>query len=112
MGVSTNIYAVWGIKTPWNDEISNALDDVYDDPDTPNIIMDGMGGKYMIFGTVLYDSGDFRWGMEDGDIYKEIDFSTLPEMEKTYKQEWLAKFPQFSNIIEQPFKLMMFTHFS
>ena len=112
MGVSTNFYTMYGIKTDWLDDFSEAFDEVYDDGDTPSVLLGAMDGDYMIFGFVLFDSGDARWGFEDGDSFKEIDISTLPEKEAEYKGEFIAKFPQFAHLMDQPFKLMCLAHYS
>lgn len=112
MGVSTNFYTMCGIKTEWLDDFAEAYDDVYDDKDTPFVLMDGMGGEYFVFGNILYDSGDARWGFEDGDDFTEIDLSTLADREEKYKQEFIAKFPTFAHLMDRPFKLMTFAHYS
>lgn len=110
MGVSTNIYAVHGAKIPWHSAFMEAYDEIYDSCDI-DVIPDGMGGEYIVLGTKLFDSGDFRWGLEDGDSYKEIDLTTLDELESKYKERFKVLFPNFLDIIAQPFKIIMFTHY-
>lgn len=112
MGVSTNFYTVLGIKTEWLDDFAEAYDEVYDDPDTPFVLMDSMDGDYMIFGTVLFDSGDARWGFEDGDSFTEIDISTFAHREEKYKAEFSSKFPEFTHLMDVPFNLMSLAHYS
>jgi hypothetical protein len=112
MGVSTNFYTIHGIKIAWDDVFSDMYNEVYDDEDTPYVLIDGMSGEYMIFGTVLFDSGDARWGFEDGDSYKEIDLCELTIHENEYKESFNEKFSQFSHYMDQPFKLMTITHYS
>ena len=111
MGVSTNFYTYYGIQIPWNNKFYEVYDEKYDDIHS-DIIVDGMGGNYMIFGVCLFDSGDYRWGFEDGDTFKEIDLKNLPSLEAEYKVLFKAEFPEFYHIIDQPFKLMSFVHFS
>ena len=111
MGVSTNIYAVYGVKIAYDADFAEAYDEVYDDDDTPTIIVDGMSGDYMVFGTTMYDSGDFRYGMEDGDNWKEIDIGFLTKAEEAYKWIFVNKFPQFAHYMNEPFKLIIFTHY-
>lgn len=112
MGISTNFYTVLGIKTEYHNDFSEAYDEVYDDSDTPFVLIDGMGGDYMIFGTVLFDSGDARWGFEDGDSFTEIDISTFPQLEEKYKAEFSSKFPEFTHLMDKPFSLMSLAHYS
>ena len=116
MGINTHYYTVYGVKTEYDDAVSEfnetVYDDVYDHPDCPGIILDGMGGDYAIFGEILFDSGDLRWGdMEDS--YVEIDLDKLDEIEANYRKDFAAKFPQHTHLInDKPFKLMTFVHYS
>jgi hypothetical protein len=112
MGVSTNFYTVYGVKLDWHDELHAAYDEVYDHSDTPNIIADGMGGDYIILGTVLYDSGDARYGFDGGDQMKEIDLDSLAGLAAEYREQFTAKFPQFAALVATPFKLIAFAHYS
>lgn len=111
MGISTHYYTVYGVKHEWNDAFIEAHEEVYDDEDTPIIITDSMSGEYMIFGKVLYDSGDQRWG-EIEDVFVEIDVDGLKDVETKYKEEFSAKFPDFANLVDRQFKLMTFVHYS
>jgi hypothetical protein len=112
MGVSTNFYTICGIKIDWDEDFFYAHDEVYDDPDTPYVLFDGMSGEYIIFGEKLFDSGDYRYYFEDGDSFKEIDLSKLSDIETNYQQQFVAKFPQFKHLMDQPFKVMTLAHYS
>jgi hypothetical protein len=112
MGIDTHFYTMHGVKTKWNDEFHDAYDEVYDDNDTPFVLMESMCGEYMIFGTVLYDSGNLRWGEINNDCV-EIDIGKLHNLEFEYRKEFEAKFPQFvETLLKEPFKLMTFAHYS
>lgn len=111
MGINTHYYTVFGIKLDWNDEFNEAYDEVYDDDDTPTVILESMCGEYLILGDILYDSGNLRWG-DMKDAFVEIDTEKLPELEAKYKQEFIAKFPEFKELVAKPFKLMTFMHLS
>lgn len=50
MGISTHVYAILGVKIPWDDEFNDAHEQVYDDSDLPDMIFDGMGGEYTVLG--------------------------------------------------------------
>lgn len=112
MGVSTNFYTICGIKTEWNEEFSEVYEEVYDDPDTPYVLFECYDCKYMIFGEILFNSGDARWGFEDGDSFKEIDLSKLSDIEASYKKQFVEKFSQFKHLMDQPFKVMTLAHYS
>src|ERR1035437_10463759 len=98
MGVSTNIYTYYGIKIPYNQEFADAYDNVYENCPV-DVLIDGMGGDYIVLGKKLFDSGDFRWDMEDGDDFKEIDPDELADIERDYKLAFIVGFPQFAHLI-------------
>ena len=112
MGISTHVYAILGVKIPWDDEFNAAHELVYDDPDVPDLIFDGMGGEYTVLGKILFDSGDFRWGFEKGDVWKTLDLSQFAEMEQDYRAAFARKFPEFTHLLSQPFELHVFLHWS
>lgn len=112
MGTSTHVYTMWGVKIPWDDEFNEAHELVYDDPDLPDMIFDGMSGEYVVLGKILFDSGDFRWGFDKGDIWKTIDPASLAKIESEYREAFCRKFPKFTHLLNQPFELHMFLHWS
>ena len=115
MGISTNYYTVYGIKYGYDDvpeDFMEHFDDIGYGKGMPTVIVDGMSGEYIIFGQILFDSGDLRWG-EIEDAYVEIDLDILPELEAKYRKDFAAKFPQHTHLIDgKPFKLMTFVHYS
>ena len=112
MGVSIRYYTIYGVKLEYNKKLSSSLyEEAMDDDDCPFILSDGMNGKYTILGKVLYNSGDLRWG-DDGDDYVEVDLDSLSDYETQYRQEFIAKFPNFATLLDHPFKLMTLVHYS
>lgn len=111
MGVSTNIYTFYGIKIEWNDDFHEAYDEVYADIQVP-VIVDAMMGEYIVFGEQLFDSGDFRYGMEDGQTYTETDLEALPELREKYIEEFCKWLPEFRHLIDVEWKIICFTHYS
>lgn len=111
MGVSTNVYTVYGVKTEWDDKFAEEYDDMYDDKDLPFVILDGMGGDYMIFGVCLHNSGDFRWGeLNDGIV--EYSVEDLPYLEKIYRKVFGEKFPDHYHLIDREWKILALNHYS
>ena len=111
MGIDTHYYTMHGVKTAWNDDFAQAYDEVYNDDDTPFVLLESMCGEYMIFGNILYDSGNLRWG-DMKDSFVEIDIHKLGEKELEYRKQFIAKFPEFEKFMYEPFKLMTFVHYS
>ena len=115
MGIDTHYYTVYGIKHEWDDVPSEwreeAYEDAYGDDDTPNVIIDSMSGEYIIFGEILYDSGNLRWG-DMKDAFVEIELDRLNAIEAKYKEQFFAKFPTWKHLVNNPFKLMTFVHYS
>lgn len=112
MGVSTNWYTLIGVKHNFDDKFTEAWDNVYSDEDTPYVLIDCMSGEYMIFGEVLFDSGDYRYGFEDGDSYKEYSLEEISEKEKNYKESFVRKFPEFAHLVNVQFKVISVAHYS
>ncbi len=112
MGISTNIYTIHGIKIPFDESFNDAYDEVYNDLKI-NIIIDGMSGEYMVFGIMLFNSGDIRYGLEGGDNFKEL--KSLEELIKPrdeYIEEFCKYLPEFRNLIDIPWTFFTFTHYS
>jgi hypothetical protein len=124
MGINTHIYTIWGIKTEWNDSFNDAYEEIeeqlvdefgYGKPQPSNrqvnVIMDGMLCEYMIFGRILYDSGDMRY-WDDMNNYQEIDLSSLVDEEKEYKETFKKLYPDHYHLVDKPFKLINVIHYS
>jgi hypothetical protein len=115
MGIDTHFYTIYGVKMPWNDEFHEAYEygEVYDGRDTPWVLLDSMSGEYMIFGQLLFDSGNMRWGFEDGQQYAESSLDNLEGIAVYYCRNFAQKFPKFQDLIKpEDFKIMSLVHFS
>lgn len=115
MGISTHVYGYLGIKLPWDDALHETFEEYLENDrenELPDHVFDYMGGKYHVLGVKLYDSGDFRWGMENGDVYKEIDVARFADTEAEYKAEFVKKLPRFAHYMEKSFSMLIFTHYS
>ena len=112
MGISTHFYTVWGIYLEWGDDVEQFVenDDIYS-CSAPWVLVDGMGGDYIILGKRLFDSGDQRYG-ECEDSFVEIDINSLPALEQEYKEAFVKKYPDFAHFMNEPFKLMTLSHYS
>ncbi len=111
MGIDIHVYTVYGVKVEWNDNFVDDYDDVYDRCPL-NIIMDGMGAKYLVFGKNLFSSPNFRWDDGGGDVFTEITVDQLSDFEAEYRAEFAKWFPQYTDLISEPFKIISFTHYS
>lgn len=115
MGVSINVYAYFGIKINWNSEIYDEFEKCYDYNNKFQGLdhaFDSMCGEYQVLGVKLFDSGDFRYGCEQGDEFAIINREKLNLLEAEYKEKFCAQFPQFAHIMQQPFEILVFTHYS
>lgn len=121
MGIDTRVYTVYGVKVDWDDSFNQAITD-YIDPDDgpplhtkeelPDIVGDYMGGKYFIIGKILFKTSSFRWGGYEDDIMKEIDPAFLEEYENDYRSQFKQFFPKHYHLLNYPFKIITFMHFS
>jgi hypothetical protein len=115
MGINTHYYTVYGVKIDeFSDEFSEAWDEVYDDvKDNKDmaLVLDGMSGSYMIFGKILFDSGDLRWGDYE-DVHSDIDLNKLSEYKDKCVEQFMNYFPSFGSYMDHEWKLMTFVHYS
>jgi len=115
MGIDTHYYTVYGVYVEsYDEELSVAWDEVYEevkDNKDMQLIMDGMGGDYMIFGKIIFDSGNLRWGdMED--VHVDVDLNKLPEYKDKCVEQFMNYFPTFGHYMDHEWKLMTFAHYS
>jgi len=118
LGINTHYYTVYGVKiNSYDKELS---EEMYGDGDKYDIvkasadldvIMDDMGGKYMIFGKILFDSGDLRWN-EFKDTFVEINPTYLKSYKVKAMQEFKKLLPDFFHYLDGEWKLMTFMHLS
>jgi len=112
MGVDTQVYVVYGIKHEWDDTFAEVYDERYEDPYLPEVVLDGMCGEYMIFGKPLFVTASHRWDASEGDVYKEINPSLLMRYEQEYRENFYSVFPEFYNMLDKPFQIIAFIHYS
>lgn len=111
MGTNIEVLTVYGIRIDWNADFYSEFSKV-DDADQIESVIDNMCGEYMIFGKILYSSGDFRY-MENMNDFQELD---ILDMEK-YKPEYIKKFkdlyPEHIHLIQdREWKLMNLIYYS
>ena len=128
MGVNLNVYGIFGVKTTDHDiydkiNYVNDLDYVDDEPSAEvseqilkaselhkicDFIQDGYCGEYSIIGTIIYSSGDFRYGWDEAENNKTYSIQELLELE--IKQKELLKY--FGIEIDEPFHFFGIKHYS
>lgn len=120
MGINTHYYTVYGVKiNSYDDELSDAvygegnLYQTTENNENLDIIMDGMGGDYMVIGKVLFDSGDLRWS-EIKDTFVEIDIRADPlwDIRQNAINEMDRILPDFTHYLRNEWKIMTFMHLS
>lgn len=117
MGINIHCYSYWGVRTEYNREVSERIDEIYDmdiDPaDDVEILCDGMMGEYMVFGVQLYDSGDSRWGEMVNSNEVEINQTILDTMREDYLNKFKKLYPeQYDWLAEKPWRLVNLVHYS
>lgn len=125
MGINIHVYSYYGFRTEWNQEFSDAYEEVYEanierygynkEPADAQIevLMDGMSCEYMVFGVRLYDSGDSRWGEMTNSNEIEISDEILAKMKHEYMEQFKRLYPdQYEWASSFPWKLVNFVHYS
>lgn len=108
MSVDDRFYTVWGIRGSFPE-----FGDFYHSEENETAREKGLqmpfllsqGKDTWVFGIPLFDSGWSRWNWKGGDWFKEVPFPDLNQMELEYKAKFREKLPQFSSLMEFPFKL-------
>lgn len=113
MSVDLSFYTMFGLKSDWNDDFIDAYNEIYEiyetfDGNTVEVVMDGMCGEYIVFGEVMCCDSQFQ---EDTQ-FTEIDLSALEDRETRYKTKFKEDYPDFYHLIDKPFKLICFAHYS
>jgi hypothetical protein len=117
MGINVHVYSYWGVRTEWNEAVSDRIEEVYDmkinPADDVEILCDGMDGEYMIFGVQLYDSGDSRWG----EMINSNEVDIYPEKMENLRHDYMTKFKnlypdQFEWLDSKPWRLVNLVHYS
>lgn len=109
MGVSTHLYTYYGVKIDWNDDLHEAYELV---EEKIHILLDCMGGDYIIMGVCLFNGGDARYGYEDSEDMVEVDPLDLDKLGTEYKKTFSEHLPKFSYLLDAPFKIISLLHFS
>lgn len=125
MGVNIHVYTVYGVRLDWNDQFYQAYNNIeetlkdefgYNNPIPEDrqieIVPDYMSSRYIILGSILYDSGDFRY-MDDMNDYAEFDPSLLLATELEYKERFARLYPEFRDLLDgKSFKLINIIQYS
>jgi hypothetical protein len=125
MGINTHVYTVYGVRLDWNDDFYDAYEEIeealldefgWGNPQEADkqveAIVDGMGGEYILLGSIIYDSGDFRY-CEDMNNYQEIGTSDLLNLELEYKELFARLYPDHVHLLEgKEFRLINLIHYS
>jgi hypothetical protein len=124
MGINTNCYCYWGVKTAWSEEFSNASEEVYEantakygygkspsDADVDHLF-DCYGAEYMIFGQQLWCSGDARWSEMVNETQTEINGEILQAWRTEYIKHFESLYPGLVHLVDVPWKLINFVHYS
>lgn len=115
MGVNVHVYGVWGIKIAWNDLLNAAYEEIYeiyDNPQAPFALFDGLSGEYIVLGHKLFNSGNAYNGFSYGDSEVILSVDALAQLEADYKAQFKRMLPEFSHLMNTPFQIIMITHWT
>ena len=115
MGVDTRFITMFGVKIDWNDDFNDAYEEAYAADDynganLPHVIMDGMMGEYMVLGVSLLETESMRWEAPTG--FVEVDINDLDKDRKEYIEKFRETFPSFAHLVDVPWKVISFVHYS
>ena len=115
MGVDTRFMTMYGVKTDWIDEFSDAYEEAYSadgyhGAKLPHVVMDGMMGEYMVFGESILETESMRWEAPCG--FVEVDVNDLDKDREAYIKHFTETFPAFAHLVDKPWKVISFVHYS
>jgi len=125
MGINMNVYTIYGINCRWDDgffkDYETIQEQLYDEFGYNNpfpadrqvdVLIDGMGGNYIILGKVLYDSGDFRYCDSMND-YQVLDIYSLNDYKQRYIEQFSKLYVNHMHLVEgKEWKLFNLIHYS
>lgn len=101
MGVDITAYTVYGVKIEYDSEFCDAY---YDNEELEEyVIIDGMGGEYMVLGAQLYVGGDG---------FETIDISALPERKAEVVAAFKKYMPEYAHLLDGEWQILAFMHYS
>lgn len=115
MGVDTYFMTMYGVKTDWSDEFSDAYEEAYSASDDngaslPYVVQDDMCGVYMVFGVSILETDSMRWEAPRG--FVEVDINELDSDREAYIKHFTEIFPDFTHLVDKPWKVITFVHYS
>jgi len=115
MGVDTYFMTMYGVKTDWYEDFSDAYEEAYSadgyhGANLPHVVQDGMMGEYMVFGVSLLETESMRWEAPSG--FVEVDIGELDKDREAYIKHFTETFPDFAHVVDKPWKVISFVHYS
>lgn len=106
MGVDNTYYTMHGVVIHDEDFIDKFMND-HDSIEVEHVY-DGMCGKYIVFGEILAVHDIYS---DDTDM-REIDIQSLFERREKYIKAFVEEYPDLAWVMEKPFKIISFVHYS
>ena len=111
MGIDTSVHTFYGVKTAWDDELAEALEENYAETrnyfKTIDCLLDGMCCNYMIFG---YEIASMD--VDDNDIVILDKDTDLEKIKQDMRLEWSEMLPDSPKILEDDWKIIVVRHYS
>lgn len=120
MGININNYGIYGVRIDdYDSEMSELHEKIYDLNKAGihfvDAIVDGMMGEYIILGQIFWDSGDWRYGAEEGKSLGILDPSpeSLQKIREPVVKGFQEHLPEYVHLVNNPnqWKIMTLTHY-
>lgn len=108
MGVDVTFFVMYGVKLPYDKDLVN---DIQSEDHTDNdieLVVDYMCGSYIVLGNILSSMDEYGGGSE----FSEIDLDNLESGAEVYRKKFKSAFPKWGHLVDVPFKVVSFAHYS
>lgn len=125
MGTHIQVYTIYGVRSEWDPIFHEAYSKVDEElreqfgffnPVVNELqieaVMDSLCSSYMIFGKILYTSGDFRY-CDNMNEFQELELSDLENHKTEYLKKFEEMYPFHTCLLDgKEWKLMNLIHYS
>lgn len=115
MSVKTNVYFYYGVRIPYNDDLSEFYSEENDcGEETAEMLFDGMGGKYMILGPMIgHIIDNYNDDIDTISLTPDELLEKCLSLKKVWLEKFESQFPDFMYLIEnKEWKYHILTHYS
>lgn len=107
MGINRTSFVVYGVSVKYNKSFSDMYYDLDNPPREFDVVIDSMGGEYMVIGKIL---ASFERNRDTP--FTSIDIDSLEDIAISCREKFIQVFPEYDYFVYNHFKLLAFDYYS